>query len=242
MPFDAAKAIAATFCYKIRYALTPVFGLDFISLCIPPEDPGFDRMIISRDIVRHSTEVANRFRELYRGTSQVSSPQTPSDDFPQWTSKSLRRKSAKIPRMDNGYGTNTECNYSPPRTPVSLEWTALNKIRGPTSGGFGLYHQPVSPQTLTDTAVEEYSQSRASSSGEESRGLKRSSDEMEEGCDGRSHSTPSIQDAATPPRWRRNATALSTETKAAYMLLQLAMKDAQLGGSESRRDRRRAST
>jgi hypothetical protein len=41
IPYLAAKHIAATFCYRIRHALTPVFGLDFIDLCVPPSDPRF---------------------------------------------------------------------------------------------------------------------------------------------------------------------------------------------------------
>ncbi|KPI35805.1 uncharacterized protein AB675_11088 [Cyphellophora attinorum] len=41
IPYLAAKHIAATFCYRIRHALTPVFGLDFIDLCVPPSDLRF---------------------------------------------------------------------------------------------------------------------------------------------------------------------------------------------------------
>ena len=81
MPFVAAKAVAATFCYKIRHALTPIFGVDFLSLCIHPEDPRFGRMIIEPSIVREATETANRYRllEKPRPTSgpSVLSPQTP---------------------------------------------------------------------------------------------------------------------------------------------------------------------
>lgn len=248
MPFEAAKAIAATFCYHIRFALTPVFGLEFLSLCILPEDPGFGRMIISSDIVRQCTEVANGFRELSRGTSQVSSPQTPSSGgFPQWTSKSLRHKPVKILNMDNEYGTDTEHSdkdLNSPQTPVSLGWTALNTIRRPTSAGFGLYHQPASPQIPNDSAVPEYSQSRASSCSEESRGLKRSLVERDEDYDEDSPSTHSSEDPATPSKRRKRSTALTTEAKAAYMLMQLSMKDATLtvGGSESLGNCRRATS
>ncbi|CAL5874282.1 uncharacterized protein PFLUO_LOCUS8571 [Penicillium psychrofluorescens] len=65
MPFEAAKAISATFCWKIRYALTPLFGSDFPSLCIPPEDSSrFGRMIIDQAIVKRATEIANYYRSL----------------------------------------------------------------------------------------------------------------------------------------------------------------------------------
>ncbi|GFF90491.1 hypothetical protein IFM47457_08506 [Aspergillus lentulus] len=65
MPYEAAKAVAATFCWKIRHALTPLFGLDFPSMCIHPQDRGrFGRMVIDPAIVRKATETANYYRML----------------------------------------------------------------------------------------------------------------------------------------------------------------------------------
>lgn len=65
MPYEAAKAVAATFCWKIRHALTPLFGLDFPSMCIHPQDRGrFGRMVIDPAIVRKATETANYYRIL----------------------------------------------------------------------------------------------------------------------------------------------------------------------------------
>ncbi|KAH8689413.1 transcription regulator HTH, apses-type DNA-binding domain-containing protein, partial [Talaromyces proteolyticus] len=62
MPFEAAKAVSATFCWNIRHALTPLFGKEFPSLCIPPDSPQFGKMVIDPDIVRRSTELANDYR------------------------------------------------------------------------------------------------------------------------------------------------------------------------------------
>lgn len=65
MPFDAAKAVAATFCWPIRHVLTPIFGLDFINMCIHPEDRGrYGRMTIDTFIVERSTQLANHYRDL----------------------------------------------------------------------------------------------------------------------------------------------------------------------------------
>ncbi|GIC87619.1 putative APSES transcription factor Xbp1 [Aspergillus udagawae] len=65
MPYEAAKAMAATFCWKIRHALTPLFGLDFPSMCIHPQDRGrFGRMVIDPAIVRKATETANYYRMI----------------------------------------------------------------------------------------------------------------------------------------------------------------------------------
>ena len=63
MPFEAAKAVAATFCYRIRYALAPLFGSDFVSMCLHPSAEGYGDMIISSQIVREATEKALRYRE-----------------------------------------------------------------------------------------------------------------------------------------------------------------------------------
>lgn len=74
MPYDAAKAIAATFCYKIRYALTPLFGLDFPGMCISPLDKvRYGHMIIDPAIVQKSTEMANYYRMLELRSPAVSS-------------------------------------------------------------------------------------------------------------------------------------------------------------------------
>ncbi|KAH8435236.1 putative APSES transcription factor Xbp1 [Aspergillus melleus] len=65
MPFEAAKAVAATFCWRIRHILTPVFGLDFIDMCIHPTDRArYGRMIIHKSIVDKSTKMANYYRAL----------------------------------------------------------------------------------------------------------------------------------------------------------------------------------
>lgn len=65
MPYDAAKAIAATFCYKIRHALTPLFGLDFPMMCVNPLDKvRYGHMIIDPAIVQKSTKMANYYRML----------------------------------------------------------------------------------------------------------------------------------------------------------------------------------
>ncbi|KAK2749406.1 hypothetical protein FQN57_006338 [Myotisia sp. PD_48] len=63
MPFEAAKAVAATFCWKIRYALTPLFGVEFLSSCLPLDDARFGRMIIDPMIVRSATATSNQYRE-----------------------------------------------------------------------------------------------------------------------------------------------------------------------------------
>ena len=63
MPFQAAKAVASTFCYRIRYPLAPLFGPDFIGMCTAPETEGYGDMTIDPKIVKDCTEEAQRYRE-----------------------------------------------------------------------------------------------------------------------------------------------------------------------------------
>ncbi|EKG13451.1 hypothetical protein MPH_09477, partial [Macrophomina phaseolina MS6] len=65
MPFDAARAVAATFCYHIRHALTPIFGPDFAARCMHPGDPAFASFKIDRAVVQRSAAQTNEWRLLH---------------------------------------------------------------------------------------------------------------------------------------------------------------------------------
>jgi hypothetical protein len=70
MPYDAAKALAATFCWRIRYALTPLFGLDFPDMCIHPDErKRHGVMVIDPEITRRATQTANYYRALEMAAS-----------------------------------------------------------------------------------------------------------------------------------------------------------------------------
>ncbi|KAK2787095.1 hypothetical protein FQN52_007361 [Onygenales sp. PD_12] len=109
MPFEAAKAVAATFGWKIRYALTPLFGVEFLSICIPPDDPRFGRMVIDQSIVRAATNSARQYRLLETRAGVNTSRQStenytqqqqqgnPTTSAGRWSMKELRPKSAHTP-------------------------------------------------------------------------------------------------------------------------------------------------
>lgn len=83
MPYDAAKELAATFCWKIRHALTPVFGTDFPAKCVhPTERRRYGVMVIDTEITRVATEQANFFRSLEITPSPRSGP-TPAPTYRQ---------------------------------------------------------------------------------------------------------------------------------------------------------------
>ncbi len=253
MPFEAAKAVAATFCYNIRYALTPVFGLDFLDQCVVPEDPRFGRMVIDRTIVRHCTEAANELRVLSREGTAMASPRTPafSTVYPRWTPKSLRPKPITTTTTDveSGYGTDTDQSdkyICSPRTPLKHEWANPGRNVPPYIHAEG-YHLPSPKELLAATTIPRSSDTRSamtrgtSSSGDEDGAAKRSLSDLDEDYDEESAS-PLSSDETARPRRRKKSAVQTREARAAYMLMKLSMADASLGEDGHRRKRRRASS
>ncbi|PGH13496.1 hypothetical protein AJ79_03626 [Helicocarpus griseus UAMH5409] len=118
MPFEAAKAVAATFCWKIRYALTPLFGVEFLSICIPPEDHLFGRMVIDQSIVLEATKSARHYRMLEErkngsggsgsnthARKALAEPRAPLPASPaRWSRKQLQPKTTYALGMAGGEG------------------------------------------------------------------------------------------------------------------------------------------
>src|ERR1700728_4431732 len=108
MPLEAAKAVAATFCWNIRYALTPIFGAEFPSRCIPPGSDRFGEMVIDCNITRRCTEEARTYRSMETlsssmATSIVRSPLTPDSPTLRHHAKPLRPQALKHQGTGSGY-------------------------------------------------------------------------------------------------------------------------------------------
>jgi hypothetical protein len=143
MPYHAAKAIAATFCYDIRWALTPVFGNDFPSICLLPKDPCFAKFLIDPAIVQYCTQETNRFREqgpsyrVYRSiaSSPVEAPKTQFSPSP-LNVKTIKQRRARPADIESGYGTDTDRSdkylYSPEVSPRT-RFTPINRSQSPYS-------------------------------------------------------------------------------------------------------------
>lgn len=119
MPYQAARAIAATFCYNIRWALTPVFGYEFPSMCLLPKDPGFAKFLIDSAIVRKCTAETDRFRRegsAYRilVPHPLSPMETPKMRFesPTWQPKAMKPRVARSPNINNSSRPCTQDGYS----------------------------------------------------------------------------------------------------------------------------------
>lgn len=76
MPYEAAKAVAATFCWEIRHVLTPLFGTDFPSICVPTingKARDFPNIKLDNSIIFRATQTARAYRSLEpdRGSSST---------------------------------------------------------------------------------------------------------------------------------------------------------------------------
>lgn len=155
MPFEAAKAVAATFCYRIRYVLTPIFGLDFPAQCIPPGAPGFDSMHIAPKIIRECLEAAKDCHGPRREPQTGSRPETPSSTgVTSWTPANVQPKSLNRFDSESGYGTDTEHSDAYPYIPKKSSGRGFKSLATPRSvGGQGRYkhtapaYRPSTPPT-----------------------------------------------------------------------------------------------
>lgn len=119
MPYQAARAIAATFCYDIRYALTPIFGNEFPSMCLSPKDPGFAKFLIDPAIVRQCAAETERFKRE-KSSYQIDVPhllspmETPKMQFesPTWKPKAIKHQSARPATINNSSRPGTQGGYS----------------------------------------------------------------------------------------------------------------------------------
>ena len=52
MPYKCAHALCASFCWNIRWVLTPLFGPSFLRDCLPPSHPGYQSFKVDREAIR----------------------------------------------------------------------------------------------------------------------------------------------------------------------------------------------
>jgi len=91
MPYECAKDLCRTFCYSIRWALTPIFGPTFIKLCILPTDRYFKVYAISQETTRNCRLDADKTGKSRAGTPMSIITGSP---FSKKTKKQLLRPTA----------------------------------------------------------------------------------------------------------------------------------------------------
>ncbi|KAH9864019.1 hypothetical protein J1614_009952 [Plenodomus biglobosus] len=136
-PYEAAKAVAATFCYDIRWALTPVFGDDFPDLCLRPKDPRYAKFLIEPEIVQYCTRETNRFRKEGPSYLVMRNMATPPMEAPSpYNVRSRMDRRGRPADIESGYGTDTDQSdkyFCSPQVSPRSQFTPINRSLSPRS-------------------------------------------------------------------------------------------------------------
>lgn len=142
MPYSCARALCKTFCYDIRWALTPIFGPSFINECLEKDDPRFARFKIDPEITKQAQIQANAWMTPPLGTISASKviPRSVPEESPTVDKKELRPRAVR-PTFKEGspFSSDSEATYpvpasgvtspeiSPKTTYSSPTWTSINR-------------------------------------------------------------------------------------------------------------------
>lgn len=229
MPYEAAKAVAATFAYEIRFALTPVFGKNFTTMCTRPGDPNFENFKIARRIISSCTKEAKQWRDIDDRPSDYKSP-TPesaisSPEKPLTSPRIFGGKLTKLMEVESGYGTDTDSDKyyaSPDSQPKSYigDWTPRNRVVALPATSAVSYSRPLQPIiSMFD------GKTRMEITGEDA--IQRDDGQM----------TDALSRHENAPQSTSRILSLR-ETKAAYALMQLIFADSSLNKYSRDRDRK----
>ena len=139
MPFACAKAVAATFCHDLRHALVPLFGKDFIDICVPPSDAlhgnfKIDPAIIKACTIETQTWLQRADARFTPGSSREPSeaPGTPRSGVIAPWKKIKPRLLGSAASPESGYQTGTEASEGTPNLSPQSAWASINKPRSGT--------------------------------------------------------------------------------------------------------------
>lgn len=231
--------------------LVPVFGPDFVSMCLRPDEPGFSNLGVGNSIIQRCTERANAMHAQSRESSLAVSPRTPAAfvDLPVWPPKSLRPKAKKAVDAESGYGTDSDRSEKYPGSPNSCSTSGWTPVNSPALQGLEHYRFP--PRTNVTSTPREIVASypflrnlKNKTKKSVKRPLPQDDDTSEDECPPNyssvyAPSTPEPVYAPATPKRRKVSGAVTPEV-AARTLLMLKMADATLGEGKLTK-RRRAS-
>lgn len=162
MPYGCARAICATFCWDLRWALTPIFGPSFLKDCIPKGGPDFENWIIDPEVIRVCTLETQSWRQ--DTVSRTGTPMSGIEQPAHYTSaprsehlepKNLRPRASRpnlrvdspfdSSRSSSSFDSNDRYEHdSPSISPktTSSSWTSINHNRDPPPSPFSLTGTP----------------------------------------------------------------------------------------------------
>lgn len=228
MPFEAAKALAATFCWAIRNALIPLFGPSFPSICITPEEPNYYMFTVDAKIVRQCQEDVNGWtgETKIRSTMDTCSGDESQSDPPHTPEPSDYEAFPNAPLICGPRPHNSDSSSPTAETP-----RASNQLRH-TSMRYHTADSPASPalsnsSTTTSTALSFTTQT--TTSGCASSTGKRPWSDIEGNANGDvvaygAKTSSNVESSSFGKAKRCKVGTFSVdEARAAYMLLQLSM-------------------
>ncbi|KAE8148889.1 hypothetical protein BDV25DRAFT_130816 [Aspergillus avenaceus] len=213
MPYDAAKAVAATFCWRIRYALTPLFGLDFPNLCVPPTDhTRYGRMVIDAAVVRKATEAATFYRVLELNPPELA-PLRPSVCHPIVPGEAKKPNTSKHRSQSS---QDSSSGYSTPETYCVSPASPIRHIFTPVN----------TPAAVSRSLPKPHKPSDSDTEGASSDSMDTPTDTDEEYRDSDADKRTRACNMETRSRRKYRSALFAREVKAAHALLSLYAQDA----------------
>jgi hypothetical protein len=246
MPFEAAKAMAATFCYNIRFALLPLFGPTFASSCLKPGSELFGHMIVDQKIIERCAQESRHYREIE--LREGSQPNTNADSESRsattssWPSSSMAGNARSVYVNNN---SNQSCRAYLSSPPTN-NWRAAN-IPESEDRSFKL---PSPHEILANASLTKgYDASIYSPESSESEISPKTSPKSRPWYPNSGHDrmkssiSPQISSNSIIPRKNYVSPLLPTrETRAAYVLMQLHLADTNFKNADPSVKKRRASS
>ncbi|VEU21778.1 DEKNAAC102302 [Brettanomyces naardenensis] len=144
VPYSVAKTLASKFCYTIRYALIPVFGPEFVDMCLKPDEIGFGMLrmhVTEADMKRKRTRRrSSATRKVVGVNAKRATKIAPKKDARQVLSRHPLPQHQQQPQI---------AKYSPYHLPLS---SSVSHILSPTSPShYSLQYPEMTLPTLPKT-------------------------------------------------------------------------------------------
>lgn len=170
VPYACARAVCLTFCWEIRWALTPVFGPSFVTECLPPDNPGYKRFKIDGTVIRAAQREADEWRlqasrsvtpaspaSTTYGAASIARPLPPTSAPVQEEAEFRSRRERPIFKQGSPFASDAEYVHgdrsTTPRsqdvddTPVSPRSSPVRNVFAPSSTGWTSINRSCSPHT-----------------------------------------------------------------------------------------------
>lgn len=126
LPYKAARELAKKLCYKIRFALIPIFGLDFPDECLAPGSEGYGKYAIDKSIIEECQAICAA--QLTEENKRKEREKEAEKNNPTSTNKRKGRRApaSKVAQVD-GNGDTVMMDITTPNTTTSKRKRNVNE-------------------------------------------------------------------------------------------------------------------